>query len=315
MGIEVDKPRTTFIVQKALGAMDSQQGLFSEGVFRPEGAYIEMVKNLGEQLGKSEFASNAVFLTTALVFGDDTGKFFKRITDREMLNKYAWIFDPKAALKKSDAEIMAGCTEFFRPAGYNKNVILEWSYNLRLLEQEYGGDIRNFFNKQNGDIEKILRALTVRPRAKTSEKREKRTFTRYGPKIASLLIQWINQYNLYEFGNSNSGAVPVDFQVARVLIQTGAVQLNQPENAHQVTTIVGRILQEACSQSNLEPRRVSEALWNIGSRGCNQKNHKNCPLEQFCDRLISRRPYDASGQFDPKDTGRWEEELEFETSH
>ncbi|HLE48449.1 MAG TPA: hypothetical protein VI819_00220 [Patescibacteria group bacterium] len=306
MGVEVDKQRTTYIVEKALVAMDGRQGLFSEGVFRPEEMFIEVVKSHGERVGKPEFAPNAVFLTTAFVFGDDTTRLFKRITDPDGVSEYAWIFDPKEAGKKRDEVIINGCAEFFRPAGYNRRVVLEWPYNLRLLEQKYGGDVRNFFDKYNGDMEEIVRAMVVRPRAKTEEKREKEAFTRYGPKIAPLVVQWMNQYDLYKFRNSNGGGLPVDFQVARVLIQTGAVILDKPENAHQVTTNVGKSLGLMISEHGWEPRRVSESLWNVGNRGCNQKRHSDCPLQDECDRLISRKPYDKDGKFDPKDTGRWE---------
>jgi len=306
MGVEVDKQRTAYIIEKVLVAADNRQNLFSEGIFRPEEKFIEIVKSYGEQIGRTEFAPNAVFLTTAFVFGDDTTRLFNRIADPDSVSGYAWIFDPKEVGEKSNEEIMNGCATFFRPAGYNKRVILEWPYNLRLLEQKYGGDIRNFFDKYNGDMEKIVRAMVVQPRVKTREKREKGAFTRYGPKIAPLVVQWMNQYGLYEFENTNGGRLPVDFQVARVLIQTGAVILDQPENAHQVTTHVGRTLGIVSSEYGWEPRRISEGLWNVGNRGCNQKRHSDCPLEQDCDRLISRKPYDKDGKFDPKDTGRWE---------
>ena len=306
MGIEVDLQRTTEVVEKALIAMDNRQKLFSKGVFRPEKTFIEMVKGYGERIIRPAFASNALFLTTAFVFGDDTERLFERIANTRYLFEYSWIFDPKEAMNKSDEEIMAGCTEFFRPAGYNRRVVSEWPYNLKLLERKFGGDIRNFFNKHDRNMEKIVQALVVRPRAKTMEKKKNGTFTRYGPKIATLVVQWMNQYGLYKFNNSNGGGVPVDFQVTRVLIQTGAVKLDRPENAHQITTLVGRTLGLISSEHGWQLRRISESLWNIGSRGCNQKRHADCPLQKECDRLISRKPYDKDGLFDPKDTGRWE---------
>jgi len=306
MGVEVDIQRTAYIIEKTLVAMDNRQKLFLEGVFRPEEEFIETVKSYGERNNQPEFASNAVFLTSAFVFGDDTERFFNRITDSSKLSENAWIFNPMNALEKSDEEIMAGCAEFFRPAGYNRRVVMEWPYNLRLLEQKYDGDIRNFFDENDGDMKKIVRAMVVRPRAKTEEKRKKGAFTRYGPKIASLVVQWMNQYSLYKFNNSNGGGIPVDFQVARVLIQTGAVILDKPENAHQVTTNVGRSLGLIINENGWEFRRVSEAIWNVGNRGCNQKRHDDCPLQNDCSRLISRKPYDRDGKFDPKDNGRWE---------
>lgn len=246
------------------------------------------------------------FLTTAFILGSDTGKFFGRLKNADVLEHYSWIFDPKEALLKSDEAIKKGCAEFFRPAGYNSWVVHEWPYNLRLLGQIYEGDIRKFFDSHNGDSEKIIEALMVRPRAKSKEKRDKNAFTRYGPKIAALVVQWMRQYGLYKFRDSHEGRVPVDFQVARVLIQTGAVILNQPENAHQVTTTIDRALMQICSENGWQSREVSEALWNIGNLGCNNRNHDKCPVSNECVKLISRKPYDKNGKFDPKDTGRWD---------
>jgi hypothetical protein len=249
---------------------------------------------------------NAVFLTTAFVFGDETGRLFQRITNSTNLNAYSWIFDPNQSNIKSDEEIMAGCTSFFQPAGYNRVVVPQWPYNLRLLLERYDSDVRNFFDIHGGDMEKIIKALIVRPRAKTVEKIKKGAFTRYGPKIAPLVVQWIDQYGLYEFDETSRGRLPIDFQVARVLIQTGGIVLDQPENSHQVTTAVGETFKQLTDDNGWESRLISEALWNIGNQGCNKKQHEACPVEQECDRLISRTPYDRGGKFDPKDVGRWE---------
>lgn len=306
MGIEIDRDRIDIVVKKSLRAMEGRQGLFSEGVFRPEQQFIENVKDLSERTGKPEFAPNALFLTTAFVFGDDTARLFKRISDPGSLSQSAWIFDPKEALERDAEEIIAGVSGFFRPAGYNKNVVQEWQYNLQILSQKYGGDVRNFFSNYGDDMDRVFRALIVRPRAKTEEKRRKGAFTRYGPKIASLVIQWMDQYDLYRFENPNNGRIPIDFQVARIPIQTGGVVLDQPENAHQVSTAIGKTLAVIANEQGLQTRQISEALWNIGNRGCNQRRHAICPLQEECDRLISRKPYDKDGKFDPQDVGRWE---------
>ena len=306
MGVEINAERTVLIVNKVLGALEQQQGFFSEGVFRPEELFIELAKDYGRKTGKSEFAPNAVFLKTAFVFGDDTGKLFSRITDPNRLAEYSWIFNPSEALVWDDGKIMAGCASFFRPAGYNRRVVQEWSYNIRILGERYGSDIRNFLDELGGDAERVVQALTVRPRAKTEEKRKKGVFTRYGPKLSALVVQWMNQYGLYEFQGTNGGGLPVDFQVARVLVQTGGVTLKQPENVHQVTTAVNKVLGQVTYENGWDTRRVSEVLWNVGNQGCNKKRHNDCPLEQECDRLISRKSYDKDGKFDPKDTGRWE---------
>jgi hypothetical protein len=305
MALELDESRTKYIVQMALKAVGKSEGFFINGLFRPENKFVELVKNLGEQEGNTGFAANALFLTTTLVFGDDTGKLFNRISDAQRLNEYKWIFDPSEATPENKFLLMAGCANFFKPAGYNRRAVLEWPYNLELLGRRYKGNIRNFFDQFGGDAERIVGALTVRPRAKTEEKRKKDMFTRFGPKLAALVVQWIKQYGLYEFNSSSNGRVPVDFQVARVLIQTGALKLTQPENAHQVTTTIGNGLKTISDQEGWSAADVSEALWNIGYLGCNTKKHENCPIQDECMTLISRKPNDKDGKYDPKDVGRW----------
>lgn len=61
MAVEADKQRMFYVIEKAIVAKESQQGLFSEEIFRPEEKFIDLVKMYGESLSKPAFAPNAIF--------------------------------------------------------------------------------------------------------------------------------------------------------------------------------------------------------------------------------------------------------------
>ena len=101
--------------------------------------------------------------------------------------------------------------------------------------------------------------------------------------------------------------LPVDFQIARIIIQIGGLRLDGPVQAHYLThKVLLPLLTSLCSEKEWSPQEVSETLWLIGSHCCNKQDHRSCPVNDMCNRLISRRPYDREGLFDPTDTKRFE---------
>lgn len=306
MGIEsitVNRPRMVEVIKTSLDAREKNIGIFSEIKTAPEENYIELIKKHAVKTGDNQFALNALFFTTSMVHGDNTELLFKRIADANLIEKYDWIFKPQEVLSRGQGETVNACFEFFRPGGYNSAAFDQWTHNCSVLLNKYQGDLENFFKANNNDASKIIDSLVVKPRAKTYEKIE---FRRFGPKLSRLFMQWVNQYDFYQLDNVSKNGIPVDFQVCRVMIQTNAIDLKNPCSTHDVSVrTVLPALTEIFDAENLDPRLVSEAIWYIGSRCCNKGRHDLCPISDMCTSLISRKPYDDNGKFDPTDTGRF----------
>jgi hypothetical protein len=304
--VEIDRERARMVVETSLTAREQRQLLFAELDEPPEKRFIELITEQGTKLGDERFPLNALFFTTSLIFAQDTTRFFKRISDAELLDRYAWIFQPEIVVAEDamEKDIVSICQEYLKPAGYSRSALDQWVHNSTVLKEEYDGDLRSFFRSNADDAIEVVRALEVFPRAKTHEKDGLR---RFGPKLSRLFIQWVSQYKLYDLKNTDKIGLPVDFQVARIFVQTGALPLKKPLQTHKVThKILLPSLTEMCEENGWKPQQVSETLWLIGSRCCSKKRHDLCPVSDMCDKLISRKPYDRAGMFDPKDVGRFD---------
>lgn len=300
-GITVNRERMVEVVKISMQARENNEGIFKD-IIAPEQEYVNLIKKHGQEINDDKFALNALFLTTSLVHGDNTELLFKRITDSEIIKKYDWLFKPDEVLVRNEEDVIDGCNKFFRPGGYNKIAFKQWVHNHQILNN-YNGDLKNYFQANNNDALEIVDALVVKPNAKTHEKTE---FRRFGPKLSRLFIQWVNQYNFYQLDNVDNFGIPVDFQVCRVMIQTKAIELDGITRVNDVSvrTLLPE-LTEIFATENINPRKASEAVWWVGSLGCNKKRHNLCPVNNLCTSLISRDPYDSSGEFDPTDTGRF----------
>jgi hypothetical protein len=276
--------------------MQNKEGLFAFIDPQPEKGFVGLAKAKG-----SDFALNALFLITPMVLGGRTEPFFKRISVPETFHDYSWVFDPERVAMRQPKRVEQTLFDFLRPAGRQAEPIYQWHYNCRVITQKYEGQVRNYLDKRDGDAERIYEDLIVAPRAKSHRKE----IRRFGPKIAKLFIQWVREYDLYELNNTDKVGLPVDFQVARVTIQTGGVTLEKPVHNHFMNNKLLPIIFEELATKGYKPEEISKALWAIGSGGCAYKRHELCPVKDLCTRMISSRPYDRKGIFDPTDVGRY----------
>lgn len=299
--VVLNEKRLTEVVQIVLETRRGQKFVFSEGYISPEEPYVNLLKEYGERIDNPAFAVNAIFLSTSLVRGNRTREFLEKLTDPEKIATYAWIFDPAQVVLRGDKATQKACLEFFRPRGYCRDAIPKWSHNSQIIMNN-GGDVRNFFDKFDGDANATAKAIYVRNRAKTWEKEG--TFWGYGQKLTHLAIQWISLYGLYDFKNIEH--LPVDFQTARIAIQTDALTLTGEVNADEViarTLMPG--IRKICLEKGIDPREISQALWTFGSEGCNNKRHEDCPLANICVRYITSKSYQRTGKFSSLDEGRY----------
>jgi len=303
-GIIVDKERTSKTIEMSLQARENRTLIFSEDIIPPEEHFVQIIREYSKEINDERFPLNALFLTTTMVFGSDTRSFFRGISDLDQVRRYAWIFMPERVVGVERSEVFGACEDFLKPAGYSQNALEQWIHNCRVLAEQYGGDVRNFFKRNDNNAQRIIDSLVVYPRAKTKYKKE---FRRFGPKLSRLFVQWVSQYQLYDLEGTEEVGLPVDFQIARIIIQTGGLRLDEPTQAHYLTQkVLLPLLISLCSENKWSTQEVSETLWLVGSHCCNKRKHEQCPVNDMCGRLISRQPYDKGGLFDPKDFGRYE---------
>ncbi len=297
--IKIDEVRILDMVLTALKAREQRFGLFAGNIIPPERSFIEIIKKYEEERGIDGFAANALFFFITTLFADNSERQCALAARPVIFKPNAWIFRPEIVITKPEGEVKKAAFDLIRP-GYNKTALDRWHHNAQVLCDKYQGQVRNFYAKHNFDAPGILEEL-VGPKKKATHP----GFHRFGPKLGRLLLQWTHQYGLAELRRINEIGVPVDFQVARLVIQTGGINLEEPTHKHWVLdkTLV-HLFTSLCTENSLSAQHVSETLWLIGNRCCNNYRHDLCPLTDLCDKLISREPIDTDGLFDPKDIGR-----------
>lgn len=302
-GIVVDEARIVEVVTRALEAHRNRLGFLQNEGDPPEKVFIELVKGYGQEHGLDTFALHALFFVTPTFFGDSTARQLNTLSDSTRLRRSAWVFKPEEIVTKRKSSVVRAARRITKPGGYNSTAINEWQHNARVIHENFGGDLRNFFAAHGNDAPEILKAL-IGPR---KGKAKHPGFRRFGPKIARLFLLWVDQYKLADLQDIREVGVPVDFQVARVTIQTKGIELAGPTHNHQVLdeTLVP-LYAKLCKENGWHPQEVSAALWTIGSVGCGYRLHSSCPLEALCTSLISSRRVNDDGRFDPTDIGRYD---------
>lgn len=297
--VSIDIERAREVIKHALEARKTKRLIFSKELFPPEAAFMEMVKREGERIENSDFALNACFLMAVVIFADNSYRQLNRLANEEFFEKYGWILDPNKIKNATENEFL-DAARTYTGAGYNAGALPGWRNNALLLVSEYEGNVENFFALLNFDYSQILQNL-VGPK----NKKDWGGFRRFGPKISRLFLQWVSQYNLAELRGTGQSGIPVDFQLTRLMVQTGAVKLSGPTHKHWVQDQgLITVMPEIISVFPEDPAYISETLWLIGSHCCNNYDHQACPLAGCCESLISRGPLDRDGLIDPEDRGR-----------
>lgn len=303
--ITVNRRRLENVVRRALEARQGEKGPISMREVPPvETEFVKLVKAHGEEIDNPAYAATAVFLTTAFDFGGVSRTLFNKIADPDEFFEYSWLFEPWVVAKCEPYEVQEACDNYFGPGGYNIfRTAPEYWHNCNHLVQEWDGDIRNFFEHYDNDAVEVTKALVVKPRA-----RNKRGFRRYGPKTGTLAIERIVKHGLHPLKNADQLDVPVDFQKARILIQTFALGLQGAVNTHWVTMVARQELRRVCDKNGWHPEEVSDALYTLGNTMCNRRMHENCPVARQCKIMLSRDLYDKGGIFVQEDqAGRFDE--------
>lgn len=288
-------------------AYDDKTHLFANPkVSPPEERAFPLFIDYGKYRGLPDYGLNAVFFIANNLYADNTSKQLKRVSKPQVLEKHEWLLDPNKVANSDPDQVVYGVLDFVQPARYNRvRTAQNWLHNANVLAKYYGGSVNNFFAAHDFDAEKILPILQG-----PEKKKDWHLFKGFGSKTVRLTLQYIGQYNLAPLKNLDRIGVPVDFLIARIMIQTGALNLVEGE-AHKKwvldRTLVPLFI-KMCIDHRIPPQKVSEALWLLGHFGCNLLNHDQCPVAHLCTTLIPRDPIDEDGKFvlpKPEDDFRW----------
>lgn len=293
------------VVFRAIEGRRQNEGLFVEGYKPPELAFIELAKEYGKQTGNPSFALHALAQYITALFSDNSTLQLKRAAKPSDFEKYKWLYEPKEVVNRSQEEVVSAATALVKPS-QNAVALEEWKHNSEVIVNKYEGDMKNFFAEHNFEAPKLLEALT-------NSKNKVEGFRRYGPKIASLFLLWVDHYDLVgrKLTYMQHNGIQVDFQIIRLCVQTGALKLDKPTHTTTVTSILIDAFQKLClkhctDETGLTPEYISETLWFIGHRGCNEMDHSRCPIEDMCTSMLWRIPYDRLGIISPRDHGRYD---------
>jgi hypothetical protein len=294
--ISINEERARDAVLACLVARENREGIFKRDLIIPEANFISRLRDMAVRIGDPRLPLNALFCVLPCVFAQKTTGFFKQIEKPEVLEQAYWLFQPERVVQAINAgvNVEQEYLNFFHRGKFYRKAVAGITYNSQVLAHGYDSDIRSFFEKHKNDAVQIVKALEIRNRARTGEKE----MLRYGPKLSRFLIQLVSQYKMADLTNSDKIGLPVDMQLARFLIQTGAVSIDGSANAFQVVSnTVQPLLMALCEQNMWNPQQVSETIWLVGSNCCTYKKHELCPAKDLCDTSMPSTIYYRSGKF------------------
>ncbi len=322
----VNEDRAIEVISAALYEYENGELGFFDGKGQVEEEYINFLIEQGES---KEFIINAVFLLSTVTFGSSSSVFFKKLSkEPETYQRYRWLFVPSEVVESkyvaegeenldNETEIIEfnkAWKEYIRPMGRQGASMYGWYHNCTVLCEKYNGNIVEFLKKHNNDAQVIRDVIQVKIGAKSDEKE----FLRLGPKLTPLFLQWVVRYGVHELESATEFGLPVDFQLCRIAIETGIVEVGYDiYRADLAYNIFLPLISKLCKQYNWEPRLVSEALWVIGSMGCTRDQraiapYYTCPIKPFCNGVLHKLDKDYWKFQNMEKTGkkfrRWEQD-------
>ena len=304
--VSVDEERLKEVALTVLNAFQNHSDLFDPKIWGteitpPEGPFVRLVKEYGKEIGDDRYPLHAMFFLCMTMFADNSTSQLNRVAKVSSFRNHTWLFQPEEVVKRSQEEVVATAKDYIKTS-FNGEALPEWRHNAQVIIDQYSGDLRNFFLTYGNNAPEILAALD-------DPKQKKDGLRRFGPKLGSLFLLWVDEYGLASLNNIDRIGIPVDFQVMRLAIQTGALKIpDTPIHKAYVTDQLipsfSRLAIEISQEKGIPPQTLSKALWFVGHHCCNKYEHEFCPLKEMCTKMISRSPLDSDGLIDPKDVGR-----------
>ena len=302
--VDISRDRIFDVIESALSSRGRNEGFFGGEFPAPEVPFIAKLKTLALETGEKNLLLHGAFLSTTMLFLDSSTNQLSRLVKPEAFDKYNWLFDPGQVVAKSEAEVHEAVERYLRPNA-NREAVPFWYKNAALIVLRYGGDLNNYLRSHDFSAPALAKDLAIAKR-----KHPDISFHRFGPKIARLFLHWVQQYSLAseQLKDFHKIGIPIDFQIIRILVQTGAITLHGATPIGRILRPLSPLMEEICEEISRKHgvgvNYISQTLWLTGVRGCNELMHSQCPLAPECDKLISRDPFDSDSLVVPYDVGR-----------
>jgi endonuclease III len=261
----IDDSKAEKIADKLIKEFSSHKGIF-ENYISPE--YILPPKLVP---GSRE---HALFLTYVISIDcmTDSTQLWKKSRGAYMI--FPDRFTPEKILKSSQQTV----ENFVKNIGARQfaNAAKTWIGISRALVDNFQGDPRNI-TREPTRIQDIRKQLRLFPYLK-------------GKKLSNLYIRVMGETGLFKIKNINQIEIPVDKHVARFTAYTGALKLL---SKHFIGSVDEEPLKELIKETwriaaktlNTAPWRLYKPIWIIGSKLCDDKKCKKCPIANQCENV------------------------------
>ena len=277
---DIEQGRNIF--QELTEAYLSGELIYGNEKEAPEAKFISLLREK-----ESEYPGitlNGLFLVTSLTFAGSTEALFSNLTNEESFENNSWLFSPSLVVTKTEEECIDALMEYVRPTGITKWSVDQWWHNCKYLRSRYDGQVEVLFNEFGGNAFQIL------PQIQCGKEREKNKsgFRRYGTKLATLFLLWVDQYGLYELDNINSIGIPIDRHVRRFLTKTDILVPKNDIPIYNFTydlalPMIKEII-ESLQDKGYQAWQVMNAIWGLSTNECKKGLHEGCPIEERCSR-------------------------------
>jgi endonuclease III len=168
-----------------------------------------------------------------------------------------------------------------------------WPIIARSLAEDFDDDPLNFY--RCGSIEAFVK-LKEALRKRYGHER----LAGFGPKIASLLAIFLEEYGLIKLDD----ALPVDLHVQRIFLSTKIVQAFGDVTNEDLETPIRVFLCDLCARRGWDRVKLAHALWFLGNKGCTDCSRRkdrqiSCALYSECGGRAASAKYFGKGLWDP----------------
>ncbi len=251
------------IVQTLNDAFERRQGVFSDT--------RELLENQipdGVSSGSRQHA-NFLFYLISQDHGVKSAKLYERA--KNLYLQRPDVYDPMSITDSFTAEDEPGLIEILRllAVRYPANGAKSWYRNSFVLREHYDCDARLLF--QADDASTIMTTILK--------------LHGFGPKTGGLLFRVFVGTGMATPSNAEDVNFPTDIHDTRIAALTEIVDI--PTSITEKTympyvKIAEHAWKQGCRTNNVNWLQVDRALWILGSKGCAQDRHFDCPIRDYC---------------------------------
>lgn len=180
-------------------------------------------------------------------------------------------FEPRHIVSKYPASHPDGPINILQALSvrYPRNGARSWLSNSYVLCTQYDGDARKIFHAvTSAEAMKRIRALLG-----------------FGPKTGGLLFRVFVGLKLYIPPDEDDIPFPTDIHDTRIAALTDIADI--PSGVTESTympyvKLAEQVWRQACKEESISWLQVDRALWILGSKGCTNERHFDCPIRRYC---------------------------------